>query len=271
MVEQRRLGPGHSVAPRRILALALLLGAATVAVGAACADVSTDPKLVASIALDPLPFPSIVAHDSLRDSLGVARAVSGQVYNIQGSALQGIPLRYGSPDSGVHVDTLRGYVVADSSRANGIRIFSAAGTLQTAPDTIYIVPAPDTVVQLNPTDSLLYSLTDTAAALSNPLQFQLLHHIGVTTAVPVRSYLVSYAITYPADTVLAQLMSRDGTRRSSLDTTASDGTSARRLRIRPLALRNANDSVVVIATVRYHGVRVPGTPLRFVLRVKPHP
>ncbi|MDQ6736330.1 MAG: hypothetical protein M3Z30_01355 [Gemmatimonadota bacterium] len=269
MADQRFPRSAHSILRRRIAALAILLGAGAAA--AACADVSTDPKLVASIAMDPLPFPSIVAHDSLRDSLGIARPITAQVYNIQGNPLQGIALRYGTPDSGARVDTLRGYVVADTARATAVRLFASAGTLQAAPDTIYIVPAPDTVAQLNPTDSLLYSLTDTTPALSNPLQFQLLHHIGVTTPVPVRSYLVSYAIAYPVDTMLAQLMSRDGSRRSGLDTTASDGTSARRVRVRPLSLRNANDSVVVIATVRYHGVRVPGTPLRFVLRVKPHP
>ena len=269
MADQKFPRSARSLKRRRFAAIMIVIGATTVA--AACADVSTDPKLVASIAMDPLPYPSIVAHDSLRDSLGIARPISASVYNIQGKALDGIRLRFGTPDRGATVDSARGFVVADTARATAVRLIASAGSLQAAPDTIYIVPAPDTVTQLNPTDSLLYSLTDTASAVSNPLQLQLLHHIGVATPVPVRSYLVSYAIAYPADTVLAQLVSRDGSRRSSLDTTASDGSSARRVRVRPLSLRNANDSVVVIATVRYHGLPVPGTPLRFVLRVKPHP
>ena len=190
----------------------------------ACAEIGADPKLVASIAIDSLASPSIVANDSLRDTLGIARPIHATVFNIQGTPLASVPLRFRTPDSGVTVDSVLGYVVADTVRAAGIRIFVSAGALQTAPDTIFIVPAPDTTVALNAADSLLYSLTDTAAMLSPPLQLQLLHRTSATQAVPVRSYLVSYNITYPTDTVLAKLVTRDGSRRSTVDTTDATGT-----------------------------------------------
>lgn len=237
----------------------------------ACAEISTDPKLVASIALDTIASPSIVANDSLRDTLGVARPLHATVFNIQGTSLASAPVRFGSPDSGIVVDSVLGYVVADTARANGVRLFAATGSLQAAPDTIYIVPTPDTVVAVNATDSLLYSLTDTTANISNPLQLQLLHVTSLSTTIPVRSYLVSYRITYPADTTLAQLVTRDGLRKSTLDTTDATGTSGRRIRLRTLSLSSTNDSVVVVAMVRYHGMPVPGAPVRFVLQVKPHP
>lgn len=245
--------------------------AAAVGGALACAEISTDPKLVASIAMDTLPFPSVVANDSLRDSLGVARPLRGAVYNIEGTSLQGIPIRFRTPDSGATIDSVTGYVVGDTARATPVRLIVSAGSLQAAPDTIYIVPSPDTAIAANTTDSLLYSLVDTTANLSNPLQLQLLHRVPVSQPLPVRSYLVSYTIAYPSDTLLAQLVTRDGARRSTVDTTAADGTSARRIRLRPLSLKSLTDSVVVIATVRYHGVPVAGTPLRFVLQVKPHP
>ena len=244
---------------------------AVVACLGACAEISTDPKLVASIAIDTLPSPSIVANDSLRDSLGVARPLHGSVYNIQGTALASIPIRFRTPDSGATVDSVTGYVTADTARSTGIRLIAASGSLQSAPDTVYVVPSPDTMVAANATDSLLYSLSDTTAQLSNPLQLYLQHRVPVSQPIPVRSYLVSYRIAYPSDTLLAQLLSRDGLHRSALDTTASDGTSARRIRLRTLSLTSANDSVVVFATARYHGVPVPGAPLRFVLYVKPKP
>jgi hypothetical protein len=38
-----------------------------------------------------------------------------------------------------------------------------------------------------------------------------------------------------------------------------------------LSTKSVNDSVVVIATVRYRGVPVAGSPVRFVVQVKPHP
>lgn len=255
-----------------VVLVAWVLAAAVAAVVAgaiACAEINTDPKFVASIAMDTLPYPSIVARDSLRDSLGIARPLHATVYNIEGTPLASIPIRFRTPDSGATIDSVRGYVVADSARTTPVRLVAVAGSLQAAPDTIYIVPAPDTVIAINAADSLLYSLRDTAANLSNPLQLQLLHRVPASSPVPVRSYLVSYRITYPADTLLAQLVTRDGARRSALDTTASDGTSARRVRLRTLSLTSVNDSVVVIATVRYHGVPVAGAPLRFVLQVKP--
>ena len=238
-------------------------------IAVACAELSTDPQAVASIAIDSPASPSIVANDSLRDTLGIARPIHATVYNIQGTALSSIPIRFRTPDSGLTVDSVLGYVVADTARANGIRLFAAAGTLQAAPDTVYIVPKPDTVVAINATDSLLYSLTDTTSVLSNQLQLQLLHLGSGGTALPVRSYIVSYAITYPTDTVLAKLVSRDGSRSSSIDTTDATGTSARRIKLRTLSLTSASDSVVVVAMVRYLGMPVHGAPIRFVLLVKP--
>src|SRR6185312_9825268 len=249
---------------------ALLLSAAVLGAGA-CAEINTDPKFAAAIAIDTLPFPSIVAKDTLRDSLGVARPLHGSVFNIEGSALSSIAVSFRTPDSGATIDSATGYIVADTARSTPVRVIAVAGALQSAPDTLYIVPAPDTVIATTTTDSLLYSLTDTTANISNPLTLQVGHRVPVSTALPVRSYLVSYQIVYPSDPILAQLVTRDGARKSTVDTTDATGTSQRRIRLRPLSLTSVNDSVVVIATVRYRGVAVAGAPVRFVLEVKPHP
>lgn len=248
----------------------LALTAAVIAAGA-CAEINTDPNFAAAIAIDTLPFPSIVANDTLRDSLGVARPLHGSVFNIEGDVLSSIAVAFRTPDSGAVVDSTTGYVVADSARSTPVRIIAAAGTLQSAPDTLYIVPAPDTVIADVTTDSLLYSLTDTTANLSSGFNLQLGHRVPASQALPVRSYLVSYQITYPSDPLLAQLVTRDGVRRSTIDTTDAAGKSQRRIRLRPLSLTSVNDSVIVIATVRYRGVPVAGSPVRFVLQVKPHP
>jgi hypothetical protein len=268
MVElpRRVLGRG-----RRIPALiALVLTAAVLGAGA-CAEINTDPNFAAAIAIDTLPFPSIVANDSLRDSLGVARPLHGSVFNIEGNTLSSVAVSFRTPDSGATVDSATGYVVADTARTTPVRVVAVAGALQSAPDTLYIVPAPDTVMVASTTDSLLYSLVDTTANISNPFTLRLGHRVPVSPALPVRSYLVSYQILYPGDTLLAQLVTRDGARKSTIDTTDATGTSQRRIRLRPLSLTSVNDSVVVIATVRYRGVPVAGAPVRFVLQVKPHP
>lgn len=268
MAELRRVVMGRD---RLIpLLVALLLGAAVIAAGA-CAEINTDPDFAAAIAIDTLPFPSVVANDSLRDSLGVARPLHGSVFNIEGDVLSSIAVTFRTPDSGAVVDSVTGYVVGDTARSTPVRLIAVAGTLQSAPDTLYIVPAPDTVDADVTADSLLYSLTDTTANFSNLPTLIVGHRVPVSARLPVRSYLVSYQITYPNDTSFAQLFTRDGTRQSTVDTTDATGTSLRRIRVSPLKLKSVNDSVVVIATVRYRGVPVPGTPVRFVLQVKPHP
>src|SRR5665213_626319 len=124
-----------TVRRRGVVVITCLLAAAVVGAGA-CADINTDPKLVASIAMDTLPYPSIVAHDSLRDSLGIAQPLRGAVYNIEGTPLASIPIRFRTPDSGATVDSVRGYVVADTARTTPVRLFVAVGLLQAAPDTI---------------------------------------------------------------------------------------------------------------------------------------
>jgi hypothetical protein len=265
------LDANHLTGGRRVRALIAMVLIAAVAGAGACAEINTDPNFAAAIAIDTLPFPSVVARDSLRDSLGVARPLHGSVFNIEGNVLSSIAVSFRTPDSGATVDSVTGYVVADSARSTVVRVIAVAGALQSAPDTLYIVPAPDTVIAPVTADSLLYSLTDTTVNLSNPLTLQVGHRVPVAPALPVRSYLVSYRIAYPSDTLLAQLVTRDGTRKSTVDTTDATGTSQRRIRLRPLSLKSVNDSVVVIATVRYRGVPVAGAPVRFVLQVKPHP
>jgi hypothetical protein len=126
------------------------------------------------------------------------------------------------------------------------------------------------VIAINPVDSLLYSLRDSTLNVSPAMRVRVLN-VSSTGAdsVSVPGYLVSYAITYPTDTLLAQLVGGDGVRPSRVDTTASDGTAAQLIRVRPVRLSAVNDSVVVLATVKYHGAPIAGSPVRLVLLVKP--
>lgn len=250
--------------------LVAALGASLSIIGA-CSDVNTDPKVVASISLDSIAAPSIVAGDTLRDSLGFARPVHATAFNLQGAALTGIPVRYRSPDRLVVVDSITGIVTADSVRTSAVRLVAQAGGLQTVPDSLYIVPTPDSIVVVNPRDSLLYSLRDTTPVVSNPLSLSVVHRTTATALDPVQHYLVSYSILYPADTLLVKLVGDDPARTARVDTTDASGNASRRIRLRPIRIVSPTDSVVVIATVRYRGAPVAGTPVRFVLQVKPHP
>lgn len=252
----------------RMLARLMIAG---IPIIAACSDINTDPKVVASIALDSIAAPSIVAGDTLRDSLGVARRVHATAFNLQGTALTGLPIRYRSPDRLVVVDSITGVVTADSIRPTPVRLVAQAGGLQTVADSLYVVPSPDSVIVANPRDSLLYSVRDTVAVVSNPLSVRIVHRTTPTALDPVQRYLVSYSILYPADTLLVQLVGDDLARGTRVDTTDADGNASRRIRLRPLRIVSPTDSVIVLAVARYRGAPIGGAPVRFVLQVKPHP
>lgn len=256
----------------RVRLIRLMLASIALAVAAtACSDINTDPKVVASIALDSVAAPSIVAGDTLRDSLGVVRRLHATAFNLQGQALTGLAIRYRSPDLRVVVDSITGIVTADSVRPTPVRLVAQAGGLQTVPDSLYVVPAPDSVIAINPRDSLLYSLRDTTLNVSNALTLRVVHRTTATVLDPVQRYLVSYVITYPTDTLFAQIVGDDPNRGAKLDTTDANGNAGRRIKFRPIRLVSPTDSVIVFATVRYRGVPVAGTPARFVLQIKPHP
>jgi hypothetical protein len=253
------------------LKLGVLAGVvATAGIAAACTDVNTDPNVVASIAFDPLPSSAIVAGDSLRDTLGIARPVHATAFNVQGAPLTTTPVRYHAADAGVRVDSVLGFVVADTARSTAIRIVAQAAGLQAAPDTLFIVPTPDTAFAVTARDSILYSLRDTTPTLSSPISLTVSHKTGGALT-PVRGYLVTYQLAHPADTLLAQIVGSDGVHPSRVDTTNANGVTSHRIRVRQLRLSSATDSAVVLATVRYRGALVPGAPVRFVFKISPHP
>jgi len=247
--------------------MALAIGIMTIA---GCYSLDTNPEHVASITLEQPVVPSVVVGDSLRDTLGLARAVHGAAFNIYDDTIPTVPVIYRALDPGLSVDSLTGAVVGDSITGTTVRIVALAGGLQTSAIQLLVIPTPDTISAVNAEDSLLYSLRDSSVNVSVPLQVMVSHNSGGTLT-PVPSYLVSYAITSTTDTLLAQLVGDDGVRGSRVDTTGSDGVAGRRIRLRPGRLTQPEDSVVVLATVKYRGVAVPGSPVRFVLNVKPQP
>ena len=84
----------------------------------------------------------------------------------------------------------------------------------------------------------------------------------------VRSSVVSFAVVAPADPLLGQLMN-DAGKLSRVDTTDATGSASRRIFLTPVRLTALTDSITVRATVKYRGADVRGSPLTFVLKVKP--
>src|SRR3954464_16009751 len=70
---------------RHLVVPALVAAAAGLAV--ACSDLSTGADVPVALSFDPLPWPSIVGGDSLRDSTGSAVPLQAIVYNGDGDPI----------------------------------------------------------------------------------------------------------------------------------------------------------------------------------------
>lgn len=234
---------------------------------AACTDIDTGPNVAASIEFTALPFPAVVAGDTLRDTSGVAAPLRAAVFNSNNEEIVDAPVRYAALESVVTVDSVTGVVVGGANADTTARIVAYVGSLQAAPLRLSVVPRPDSVGLSGTIDTLRYSTIDTTHNLSGDLAVRVLHG-GPTGDVPVRDWIVTFALAHAADSVRARVMGDNG-RPSALDTTSTAGIAARKVRLYPAGLTSPRDSIVVLAHVRYRGVHAAGSPLRLVLPVIP--
>lgn len=243
-----------------------LLTAAAASLLAGCARETVGPEAPVAVALESLPFPAVVAGDSLRDTTGAVAPVRGKVFNFRGDELPDVPLSYLILDRGATIDPETGVVRGDSIRDTPVRVVAFLDGLQTLAQQLFIVPAPDSLHVTAGEDTLEYSLIDTTVNVSAQLAARLLS--GGATPVPVRAWIVSYEISYTPAPGLALIVGDGGTG-SRIDTTGADGTASRRVRVRPEELTATADSVVVLATARYRGAHVNGSPARLVVHLRP--
>lgn len=239
---------------------------AALAAFSSCTEIPTSESAVLSLTFDALPAPAVVLGDTLRDTTGRAVAVSATVYNFQGNVVANPPLRFQALDRGIRVDSVTGFVIGDSIRATPARIAVTIAGLQ-ATKQVEITLRPDTVIAVNARDSLLYSLLDTTKNVSPALAVRV-HHSLTSLDSAVKSYIVSFAIASPPDTLLAVLVD-DAGKASRVDTTDATGQASRKVRLTPARLNALTDSIIVNATVKYRGAQLRGSPVRIVLKVKP--
>jgi hypothetical protein len=231
-----------------------------------CTEIPTSDSAVLSMTFDSLPAPAVVLGDTLRDTAGRAAPVSATVYNFQGNVVTNPPLRFQALDRGIRVDNVTGFVIGDSIRSTPARIAITVDGLQ-ATKLVDVTLRPDTVIPVRERDSLLYSLVDTTKNFSPALAVRAYHSLTSLDSA-VKSYIVSFAIASPADPLLALLVNEAG-KESRVDTTDASGEASRRIKLTPARLTALTDSIIVLATVKYRGAQVRGSPARIVLKVKP--
>lgn len=246
------------------VAFSVVLG--MVGLAAACTDISGSSTSVLSIQFDSLSAPSVVVGDTLRDTTGAVVRPVVHAFNFQGKEIIPAPVFFLSPDSGITVDSATGIVVGDSLRSTPARIVATVGTLQ-AIQNVDVTLRPDLVQAVNSLGSLQYSPIDTTLNVSPQLQVKLMHGVAPNDSA-VKSYIVSFAIVAQSDPRLSELVN-DAGKASVVDTTDASGIAGRKIRLHPVFLKSAVDSIVINATAKYRGVQVNGSPVRLVLLLKP--
>lgn len=241
----------------------LLAGLSLGAMVAACTDVSTDPNTVVAIRFNGSAYPSIVAGDSLRDSLGVLQPLSVTGLNYRGDSVASAKFVFSSPDTVLRMFS-DGVVFAIPKKpvATPARVYATAGSLQSNPDTLLIVARADSIKAEKSADTIRFVAGAPFGVISDTLRFTL---FGDTVAgapkTLVPGWLVSFQLRHkgtliaPTDTAFAYTYTLTNSAspkilRGFVDTTDASGRVDRRVLVRQLSPLTSEDTVFLITTAR---------------------
>lgn len=250
-------------------ALAVALAGALLA--SACTDVMTAPGVAVAIEIGPLPFPAVIAGDSLRDTTGAAVPIEVRAFDGRGEVIEDPAITYlllgADPVAALDQSTghLRGLRPGDA------RVVASVGGLQSATLTVPVVPRPTLLEPLG-------ALRDTIEFIDfrdhlSEIRVQLLADTGQAPLAPVRQYRIDFDIVEPAglpttDSSMVLLVTEQQ-RPSTRDTTGADGVASRSVRLSPWLQLPPPDSVVVEVRARHlDGTLIAGSPLRYVIVVE---
>jgi hypothetical protein len=251
------------------------LAVAFAAVAGSCTEIGTNPAVITVLEFDSLPFPAVVTGDTLRDSLGRAAPLRAIAFNGTGGVVQNPSITYIALDSGLTIGPTG--IVTAQLRNGTVRVIASAPGLQSVPETLVVARRPDSVIATQRVDTLLYSTPDSVGVNvvpALPLQVATRDTVGGITG--TQGWLVSYQVFFHGkalaitDTTIATLWNTAGLP-ALLGTTQSGGTVSPRLRVRSTLLPTLTESLTVVASVRYRGAPVPGSPVTYLIQLRPKP
>ena len=249
-------------------------------IAVACLDVSSPVTGIFSITNLQLPTPSVVEHDSSRDTLGNLDSLRVVAFAPNGDTVKDAVIRYFVVDTtqNLHVDSIRGIVSARALLPTGAatpRVFARVspangkGFVQTAVLLLPVVPTPVSVTKDRDTVFTATTASDSfsTSLLSPPLGVTV---FGATADTLIPSYIVRYELvrsppsSKPGDStvVLAGASGRD----TSIAVTDGSGhATGVRLRLRLSAVdqrlaQGDTEIAVVRVHVQFRGKDLPVTP-----------
>lgn len=251
---------------------AALVATVSIVVAISCGDVPTAQNGVAYISAIKLPSPAVARGDTLRDSLGIRAPLRVDAFDRDGNLVANVAVTYVvSPiDPGVHIDPSGFVTVSDSERV--VSIVGQVGVLQTPSMNLPVVPIPITLARKTSPD-----VADTALVLpaiqADSVVVVGTHKDGTTS--PVRGVIVRFAVDslYPSSVPRGSaVLLNDSGRHLADSTVAVDTTDASGIASRSVVVLAGSGvtRVVVRATATdFRGRTLNGSPVRFVLPVKP--
>ncbi|MEO5567916.1 MAG: hypothetical protein ABIR92_05460 [Gemmatimonadaceae bacterium] len=253
---------------------ALAIGAALAVAG--CIELGGPKTGVVSITNLRLPYPSVVIGDLLRDSLGVPTPLSITAFGADGAVLLTEEISFLALDSTLSVGadgSVRG-LLRDSL---GGRVVASAGGLQTPAQRIIVTIAPTLAVKSAASTSIAFDNTKPDSTEKQNWSPALELTLTGASAAFAQGYVVNYELIEtpaPKDAgIPTAYITDESNRRMPRDTTDTRGIASRRVVLRQSAVEDAlrsgarSDTIVVLATVRYLGVDVPGSPITFIVPV----
>lgn len=268
MSSRRASWRGHS--PRRVV-VAVVTGVAAVAFG--CAEVGTEPDEPAAIEFAPFPAPAVVVGDTLRDATtGVVAPIQAIVRNLAGAPIDGASTTYlyadANRDTALKVDATTGIVVGRAVVGPDTRVVARVGSKLQVIRSLIVTTRPDTLEGSAVATLLTTTLPDTGRARAQLNSTQALtasvKHREGSTLTGVNGWVVRFEVVTPAnptnDTTRTAYLVNDAGTASVIDTSDTQGTAGRRVRVRASAFPiSGTDTIVVRASTTYKGRVIPGS------------
>lgn len=238
---------------------------------AACLDLGTDPNEIGAISFDGIPYPAVVAGDTMRDEAGRVAPLRATVRSGVGDTVTGATVQFFTRDTTVTL-TSTGLVLGRTTARGTARLFATANGLQSITREIDVVERPDSVTLSGAPDTLFVSSVDTT---NNSDGFKL-RVLNKSSNSGVKGFIVRYVLEFrgqviaPGDTTRILLVDDTG-RPSAVDTTDGSGEASRRVHARVPAMSGVSDSAVVRFRVSAGATVFPEIQREFVrvLHIRP--
>jgi hypothetical protein len=241
---------------------------ATLTFSVGCIDLSTDPDEIVAIEFSELPWPSIVAGDTLRDESGRPAALVARLFDGEGDPVDG-PVEFLVGDPSLRVVN-GNQLVAEPTATGSVGIIASTAGLQSIATLIDVVARPDSIAPEGTLTPLEWVVPDDPALnTSVPVVVKVLSNTTATPT-PVRSWIVRFQLEAGGrvipenDTTQIWLAAENG-RPSYVDTTDASGTASRRVRLRVAPGLTPPDSAVITVRASWKGAPLLRSPLVLVL------